>query len=294
MATGARRGVFVPRILNALSTARSTGDVARIIGKPTCYVTGNLNRLLRQGYVRRIGRGVYIAVSDTSTQNHTRDADTKCARGLLRDEIVSFLCSPRTVREITDRLGRRSRHQLGSLRLAGRIIGLDDGRYVAADRTDREVDAPLPPQAFMTKKARVLSLLDVERDLGEITAMAGGSRNTTAAYLRDYVHAGIAVKVRYGVFVRADRLPAEERQRLNDLSCWTTERAIASLLREPTSTRQLAKRTGAAPQTIRNLLKRLQDEGRVERLTGWHYVETNPGSGDFSERASCSRVASPP
>lgn len=64
-AVSPRRGAVVRQILNALDTARSAGEVARIVGKPTCYVTGNLNRLLREGYVSRISRGTYIAVAGT-------------------------------------------------------------------------------------------------------------------------------------------------------------------------------------------------------------------------------------
>lgn len=268
-AVSPRRGAVVRQILNALETARSAGEVARIVGKPTCYVTGNLNRLLRQGYVSRISRGTYIAVAGTG--NPENDGP-KPDKHRLDPEIVSYLAMPRTVQEITDRFGIRSRTRVAPLSTSGRIVRLNDGRYVARERAGKSACKAVPHPTFATQKEKVLACLETERTLCELTAFAGGSEKSTEHYVRDYIHSGVVVKVRHGVFIRADRLPLEERERLRGLGCWTTESALQSLLSHPMTTKELAARTGGSRNRIGVLIRKLQDEGRVVSVPGRRYV----------------------
>lgn len=90
--------------------------------------------------------------------------------------------------------------------------------------------------------------------------------------MRDYIHSGVVVKVRHGVFIRADRLPPEERERLRRLGCWTTESALLSLLSRPMTTKEVAARTGGSRNRIGVLIRKLQDEGRVVSVPGRRYV----------------------
>lgn len=136
------------------------------------------------------------------------------------------------------------------------------------DNQDQSV--ALPRTAQPTDRARILGALDEPARVKEIAAQLRLGPRAAAAQLCALQRAGEVARLARGVYVRADRLAAaaaaaQDRQ----------VQATGFLDRERTA-EELAALCAASPAELREILRALTKEGRVERVGKGRFRRADP------------------
>ena len=189
-------------ILAFLSEPQPVAEVRRRLGR--AFANSYLNRLARQGFLVRVGHGVYARPDQGHEALPPRPI---LDRGAIRASILAYLSEPRQAFEIAAHIDRsipNATGHLGAMARLGFVVRIGYGRYARADQGHE-----VPPASALVQPrrnmARVLEAIASQASIEEVAALLG-IRHVAATYeLHRLVQEGRAERTRLGVY---RRLPA--------------------------------------------------------------------------------------
>ena len=209
--SGARcpRGALTAALLEVLGEPRSTGVIARRVEMPYQKVRSRLSWLARHGEVIRLRKATYVRADvtfDPSARAVTAATESS------REAIMSFLDRPRLLDDIVAHVGGPKStlsHRLAAMTNLGLIRRVGQASYARADyagpnvavRRRRRARAELDPLSM-----DILRFLDEPRAWGAVVRHVPQSQSTTRRRLAMLCARGAVIRLRGGVYVRAERV----------------------------------------------------------------------------------------
>ena len=191
-------------ILAFLSEPRTVAEATRHMGRAS--VKGYLNTLAHQGFVVRVGHGVYGRPGQGREGLPPRPVGD---RGVIRAAILAFLSEPRQAFEIAAQIKRsipNATGHLGAMARLGLVVRVAYGRYARAGQ-GREVPpagALAPPRRHM---AKALEAIACATSIDGVAGLLGISWAAASNELCRMVREGRAERVRPEVYRRSLESP---------------------------------------------------------------------------------------